>query len=186
MGGVYLNYTVSFPFEKPSIFLMETTNMGLFTSLLPTESERNLQIGFIDEGMRLYGIEAVLIDVDSVSFYADNQKLSGREKHIHILFQNHPDRRLLANMQFNHIEKNEQPVVVFIPFQFGGVHIDVVKDQVLVIGSDNWIIRSVNSTYFTGLWYVCHVVPFMREEDRPRDTARHKSQFFNPGEDEFE
>ena len=65
--------------------------MGLFTSLLPTESERNLQIGFIDEGMRLYGIEAVLIDVDSVSFYADNQKLSGREKHIHILFQNHPD-----------------------------------------------------------------------------------------------
>ena len=56
----------------------------------------------------------------------------------------------------------------------------------LIIGSDNWIIRSVNSTYFTGLWYVCHVVPFMREEDRPRDTARHKSQFFNPGEDEFE
>lgn len=160
--------------------------MGLFTSLLPTESERNLQIGFIDEGMRLYGIEAVLIDVDSVSFYSDNHKLSGREKHIHLLFQDHPNRRLLANLQFNHIERNESAIIVFIPFQFGGVRLDIVKDQVLVIGEDNWIIKAVNCTYFTGLWYVCHVVPFMMEEDRPRDKSRHKSQFFNPGEVEFE
>lgn len=159
--------------------------MGLFTSLLPTESERQLQINLIDEAMRLYGIEAVLIDVDSVSMYADNHKLSGREKHIHILFQEHPDRKLLANLQWHHIEKNEQAIVVFIPFQFGNVKMTVVKDQVLCVGSDDWRITEVNSKYLTGLWYVCRVVPFIQEEDRPRDSHRHRSQFFNPCEDEF-
>ena len=41
--------------------------MGMFTSLLPTENERQLQINLIDEAMRLYGFEAVLIDVLTIS-----------------------------------------------------------------------------------------------------------------------
>ena len=159
--------------------------MGMFTSLLPTENERQLQINLIDEAMRLYGFEAVLIDVDSVSMYADNHKLSRREYHIHVLFNSHPDRRLLANLRFNHLEKNDSPIVVYIPFQFGDRKLNIVKDQVLCINDDDWRITAVNDTYLIGLWYVCTVVPFIREEERPREKARHQTQFFNPGEVEF-
>ena len=74
---------------------------------------------------------------------------------------------------------------MYIPFQFGDRKLNIVKDQVLCINDDDWRITAVNDTYLIGLWYVCTVVPFIREEERPREKARHQTQFFNPGEVEF-
>ena len=45
-------------------------------SLLPTPNENRLMLMMIDEAMRLYGFQCLLIDIKDINMYLDDRDLS--------------------------------------------------------------------------------------------------------------
>lgn len=149
-------------------------------SLLPTENENRLMLTMIDEAMRLFGFQCLLIDYKDINMYMDDRTLSHAFDY-RILMQEYIDKRLLANLSWQHIDKQEAGQVAFMPIQWGGRHFSVVEHMVIeLFNKELWQIAEVNRTYLVGLWYVVRLVPYVPEKDRPREEKQMKSNFFDP------
>lgn len=149
-------------------------------SLLPTENEHRLMLMMIDEAMRLFGFQCLLIDIKDVNMYLDDQTLSNAFDY-RILLQEYIDKRILANLSWQNIEKQQPGQVAFAPIQWGGNHFSVVEHMVIkLFNGDLWQVAEVNKTYLVGLWYVIRMVPYVPEKDRPRDEQQMKSNFLDP------
>ena len=150
------------------------------TSLLPSENENKLMLTMIDEAMRLFGFQCLLIDIKDINMYLDDRTLSHAFDY-RILLQEYIDKRILANLSWQNIEKQEQGQVAFAPIQWGGNHFSVVEKQVLkLFNGDLWQVAEVNRSYLVGIWYVIRIVPYVPEKDRPREEKQMKSQFVDP------
>lgn len=149
-------------------------------SLLPTENEHRLMLMMIDEAMRLFGFQCLLIDIKDINMYLDDQTLSHAFDY-RILIQEYIDKRILANLSWQNIEKQQPGQVAFAPIQWGGNHFSVVEHMVIkLFNGDLWQVAEVNKTYLVGLWYVIRMVPYVPEKDRPRDEQQMKSNFLDP------
>ena len=49
--------------------------MNNTVSLLPSENENHLMVTMIDEAMRLYGFQCLLIDIKDINMYLDDRTL---------------------------------------------------------------------------------------------------------------
>lgn len=149
-------------------------------SLLPSDNEYNLQLIMIDEAMRLYGFQCLLIDFKDINMYLDNQTLSHAYDY-RILLQEYIDKKILANLSWQNTEKQQQGQVAFAPIQWGGRHFSIVDHQVIkLFNGDLWEVSEVNKTYLVGLWYVIKIVPYVPEKDRERESRQMKSNFVDP------
>lgn len=149
-------------------------------SLLPSDNEYNLQLIMIDEAMRLYGFQCLLIDFKDINMYLDNQSLSHAYDY-RILLQEYIDKKILANLSWQNTEKQQQGQVAFAPIQWGGRHFSIVDHQVIkLFNGDLWEVAEVNKTYLVGLWYVIKIVPYVPEKDRERESRQMKSNFVDP------
>ena len=147
-------------------------------SLLPSDNEYNLQLIMIDEAMRLYGFQCLLIDFKDINMYLDNQSLSHAYDY-RILLQEYIDKKILANLSWQNTEK--QLDLAFAPIQWGGRHFSIVDHQVIkLFNGDLWEVAEVNKTYLVGLWYVIKIVPYVPEKDRERESRQMKSNFVDP------
>jgi hypothetical protein len=149
-------------------------------SLLPTPNENRLMLMMIDEAMRLYGFQCLLIDIKDINMYLDDRDLSHAFDY-RILMQDYIDKKILANLSWQNIEKQQQGQVAFVPIQWGGRHFSVVEKMVIkLFNGDLWQVAEVNRTYLVGLWYVIKMVPYVPEKDRPREEKQMKSNFVDP------
>lgn len=149
-------------------------------SLLPSNNENQLMLTMIDEAMRLFGFQCLLIDYKDINMYLDDQTLSNAFDY-RILLQEYIDKKILANLSWQHIEKQQQGQVAFAPIQWGGRHFSVVEHMVIkLFNGDLWEVAEVNRTYLVGLWYVVRLVPYVPEKDRPREEKQMKSNYFDP------
>lgn len=149
-------------------------------SLLPSENENRLMLTMIDEAMRLYGFQCILIDIKDINMYLDDRSLSHAYDY-RVLLQDYIDKRILANLSWQHIESKEAGQVMFAPIQWGGVRFSLVENQVIkLFNGDLWQIKEINKSYLVGLWYVIKVVPYVPEKDRSREEQQMKSQFLDP------
>ena len=149
-------------------------------SLLPSNNETHLMLTMIDEAMRLVGLQCLLIDYKDINLYLDDQTLEHAFDY-RILLQDYVDKKLVANLKWQNIEKQEQGQVAFAPIQWGGRHFSVVEHMVLKLyNGDLWEVAEVNRTYLVGLWYIIKIVPYVPEKDRPREEKQMKSQYFDP------
>ena len=149
-------------------------------SLLPSNNENQLMLTMIDEAMRLFGFQCLLIDYKDINMYLDDQTLSNAFDY-RILLQEYIDKKILANLSWQHIEKQQQGQVAFAPIQWGGRHFSVVEHMVIkLFNGDLWEVAEVNRTYLVGLWYVVRLVPYVPEKDRLREEKQMKSNYFDP------
>jgi hypothetical protein len=149
-------------------------------SLLPSNNETHLMLTMIDEAMRLYGLQCLLIDYKDINLYMDDQTLSHAYDY-RILLQDYVDKKIVANLRWQNIEKQEQGQVAFAPIQWGGRHFSVIEHQVIKLyNGDLWEIAEVNRAYLVGIWYVIKIVPYVPEKDRPREEKQMKSQYVDP------
>jgi len=149
-------------------------------SLLPSNNENQLMLTMIDEAMRLFGFQCLLIDYKDINMYLDDQTLSNAFDY-RILLQEYIDKKILANLSWQHIEKQQQGQVAFAPIQWGGRHFSVVEHMIIkLFNGDLWEVAEVNRTYLVGLWYVVRLVPYVPEKDRPREEKQMKSNYFDP------
>lgn len=154
--------------------------MNNTVSLLPSNNEYNLQLSMIDESMRLLGFQCMLIDIKDINMYLDDRTLSHAFDY-RILLQEYIDKKILANLSWQNIEKQQQGQVAFAPIQWGGRHFSIVENMVIkLFNGDLWQVKEVNRTYLVGLWYIIKIVPYVPEKDRPREEKQMKSQFFDP------
>lgn len=149
-------------------------------SLLPSDNENHLMLTMIDEAMRLFGFQCLLIDYKDINIYLDDQTLSHAFDY-RILLQEYIDKKILANLSWQNVEKQQPGQVAFCPIQWGGRHFSVVEHMVIkLFNGDLWEVGEVNRSYLVGLWYVVKLVPYVPEKDRPREEKQMKSNFFDP------
>lgn len=149
-------------------------------SLLPSNNENKLMLSMIDEAMRLFGFQCLLIDYKNINMYLDNQKLDHAFDY-RILLQEYIDKKILANLTWQNTEKQQNGQVAFAPIQWGGNHFSVVEHMVIkLFNGDLWEIAEVNRTYLVGLWYVIKMVPYVPEKDRPREEKQMKTEYVHP------
>lgn len=149
-------------------------------SLLPTNNENQLMLTMIDEAMRLFGFQCLLIDIKDINMYLDDQTLEHAFDY-RILLQEYIDKKILANLSWQNVEKQQQGQVIFAPIQWGGRHFSIVEHMVIkLFNGDLWQVAEVNRTYLVGLWYVVRIVPYIPEKDRPREEKQMKSNFIDP------
>lgn len=150
------------------------------TSLLPSNNENSLMLTMIDESMRLYGFQCILIDYKDLNLYEDNRELTHSYDY-RILLQDYIDKRILANLSWQHIEKGEQGQVAFCPIQWGGKKFSLVEQMVIrLFNGDLWQIKEINRAYLVGLWFIVKLVPYVPEKNRPREEKQMKTQFLDP------
>lgn len=137
-------------------------------SLLPTVGEHSLVLSFIDEALRLFGLPARLYSPDSVSMYEDNVQVSSFVD-IAVLLGDYVDRKLLADLRWNHMEAGQDSLECFLPVRYGDRDISVVEDMVLEFRDSRFRVVEVNRSYLVGLWYIARLVPYVTEPDREVD-----------------
>lgn len=154
-------------------------------SLLPTSREWDLQLSFIDEAMRLYGIQCKIYMLKNITMYQDSPTINENYNEVNILFEEYISKRLLANLTWQNKEVDQEGTVVFIPRKYGGREVNIVRDIILEIyNGDRYRVMEVNKQYIVGLWYITKVVPFTEEEDR--EEVGQKSAFFRSDREEVE
>lgn len=154
-------------------------------SLLPSSREWDLQLSFIDEAVRLYGIQCKIFMLKKITMYQDSPTLNMNYNEVRVLFEEYVSKRLLANLTWQNKEVDQEGTVVFIPRKYGGQEVNIVRDLILEIyNGDRYRIMEVNKKYIVGLWYIVKVVPFTDEPDRKE--VGQLSSFFRSDREEVE
>lgn len=134
-------------------------------SLLPSEQEQLFIANSIQEAVELYGQNVTLFPRKSYSKYLDNNLLSEGTS-LKVLLQTNPQRKLLNNLGWFKEDKNDQQLILFIPYKING-SVLVLKLGDVLLFEDNMCleIKRVNRDYLYGLWNIVSAVSY--EKDNP-------------------
>lgn len=155
-------------------------------SLLLSDKEQCLYKNFIDEAMRLYGIDCTVYDVESMNLYLDDRTLSSGLPY-KILLQDYVDTRLLANLKWSTVDANRESIMALMPIQYNNKNYSLREFNVIEIcNGDKYQIREVNKTYLIGLWYVVKLITYREEDNRPRETNQMKTNYLKTDREEIE
>ena len=155
-------------------------------SLLLSDKEQCLYKNFIDEAMRLYGIDCTIYDVNSMNMYLDDRTLSSGKPY-KILLQDYVDTRLLANLRWSTVDANRESIMALMPIQYNSKNYNLREFNVIEIcNGDKYQIREVNKTYLIGLWYVVKLITYREEDNRPREVKQMKTNFLRTDREEIE
>lgn len=157
-------------------------------SLLPSGKENKLVLNFIDEAMRLFGIDCKLYDVSSMNMYLDDRILS-ECKFYKLLLQDYVDTRLLSNLKWSTVDFNKESIMALMPLQYNNQKFCLREFNVIELkDGTKYQIREVNSTYLVGVWYVVKLIAYNDEPNRPRADKHMKSNYLSTVRDreEFE
>lgn len=157
-------------------------------SLLPSGKENKLVLNFIDEAMRLFGIDCKLYDVSSMNMYLDDRILS-ECKFYKLLLQDYVDTRLLSNLKWSTVDFNKESIMALMPLQYNNQKFCLREFNVIELkDGTKYQIREVNSTYLVGVWYVVKLIAYNDEPNRPRADKQMKSNYLSTVRDreEFE
>ena len=129
-------------------------------SLLPSGKENKLVLNFIDEAMRLFGIDCKLYDVSSMNMYLDDRILS-ECKFYKLLLQDYVDTRLLSNLKWSTVDFNKESIMALMPLQYNNQKFCLREFNVIELkDGTKYQIREVNSTYLVGVWYVVKLIAY--------------------------
>lgn len=155
-------------------------------SLLLSDKEQCLYKNFIDEAMRLYGIDCTVYDVHTMNVYLDDRTLSSGLPY-KILLQDYVDTRLLANLKWSTVDANRESIMALMPIQYNNKNYSLREFNVIEIcNGDKYQIREVNKTYLIGLWYVVKLITYREEDNRPRETNQMKTNYLKTDREEIE
>lgn len=155
-------------------------------SLLLSDKEQCLYKNFIDEAMRLYGIDCFIYDVNTMNMYLDDRTLSSGLPY-KILLQDYVDTRLLANLKWSTVDANRESIMALMPIQYNNKNYSLREFNVIEIcNGDKYQIREVNKTYLIGLWYVVKLITYREENNRPRETNQMKTNYLKTDREEIE
>ena len=155
-------------------------------SLLLSDKEQCLYKNFIDEAMRLYGIDCKVYDVNTMNMYLDDRTLSSGLPY-KILLQDYVDTRLLANLKWSTVDANRESIMALMPIQYNNKNYSLREFNVIEIcNGDKYQIREVNKTYLIGLWYVVKLITYREEDNRPRETNQMKTNYLKTDREEIE
>lgn len=157
-------------------------------SLLPTKDEVNMMLSSYDEAIQLYGIEAKLINIETINLYLDDRTLTNYYLPYKLLLQEYIDRRILNNLVWLNNEKGENYIVAFMPIVYLGNRYNIRVHQVVELyNSDLWQIAEISRSYLVGICYVVKLVPYVQEENRRKEEDQMKSNYTkNPLITEYE
>ena len=157
-------------------------------SLLPTKDEVNMMLSSYDEAIQLYGIEAKLINIETINLYLDDRTLTNYYLPYKLLLQEYIDKRILNNLVWLNNEKGENYIVAFMPIVYLGNRYNIRVHQVVEIyNSDLWQIAEISRSYLVGICYVVKLVPYVQEENRRKEEDQMKSNYTkNPLITEYE
>ena len=157
-------------------------------SLLPTKDEVNMMLSSYDEAIQLYGIEAKLINIETINLYLDDRTLTNYYLPYKLLLQEYIDKRILNNLVWLNNEKGENFIVAFMPIVYLGNRYNIRVHQVVEIyNSDLWQIAEISRSYLVGICYVVKLVPYVQEENRRKEEDQMKSNYTkNPLITEYE
>lgn len=157
-------------------------------SLLPTKDEINMMLNTYDEAIQLYGIEAKLINLEEINLYLDDRTLSKYYLPYKVLLQDYIDKKVLNNLVWLNNEKGENSIVAFMPIVYlGNRHNLCVHQVVELYNGDLWQISEISRSYLVGICYVVKLVPYIQEENRPKENDQMKSNYVvNPLVKEYE
>ena len=147
-------------------------------SLLPTKDEVNMMLSSYDEAIQLYGIEAKLINIETINLYLDDRTLTNYYLPYKLLLQEYIDKRILNNLVWLNNEKGENYIVAFMPIVYLGNRYNIRVHQVVEIyNSDLWQIAEISRSYLVGICYVVKLVPYVQEENRRKEEDQMKSNY---------
>lgn len=157
-------------------------------SLLPTKDEVNMMLSSYDEAIQLYGIEAKLINIETINLYLDDRTLTNYYLPYKLLLQEYIDKRILNNLVWLNNEKGENYIVAFMPIVYLGNRYNIRVHQVVELyNSDLWQIAEISRSYLVGICYVVKLVPYVQEENRRKEEDQMKSNYTkNPLITEYE
>ena len=157
-------------------------------SLLPTKDEVNMMLSSYDEAIQLYGIEAKLINIETINLYLDDRTLTNYYLPYKLLLQEYIDKRILNNLVWLNNEKGENYIVAFMPIVYLGNRYNIRVHQVVEIyNSDLWQIAEISRSDLVGICYVVKLVPYVQEENRRKEEDQMKSNYTkNPLITEYE
>lgn len=155
-------------------------------SLLLSDKEQCLYKNFIDEAMRLYGIDCFIYDVKEMNMYLDDRTLANGVPY-KILLQDYVDTRLLSNLKWSTVDANRESIMALMPIQYNNKNYSLREFNVIEIcNGDKYQIREVNKTYLIGLWYVVKLITYREENNRPRETNQMKTNYLKTDREEIE
>lgn len=134
-------------------------------SLLPSEQEQLFISESINEAVDLYGQEVTLFPRVIYSKYLDNVTLD-QGTSLKVLLQTNPQRKLLNNLGWFKEDKEDQQMILFIPFKINGSLLHLKLGDVILFKDRMCLeIKKVNRNYLYGLWNIVAAVPY--EKDNP-------------------
>lgn len=155
-------------------------------SLLLSEKENKLVKSFIDEAMRLFGIDCTIYDISSANMYLDDRVLT-TGKPYKVLLQDYVDKRLLSNLRWSTIDADTESFMAFMPIQYCGKEFNLREFNVVKLyNGDLYQIREVNSAYLLNTWYVVKLITYKDEENRPREEQQMKTNYLATMREELE
>lgn len=134
-------------------------------SLLPSEQEQLFLADSINEALELFGQNVTLFPRAIYSKYLDNITLA-KGTTLKVLLQTNPQRKLLNNLGWFKEDKEDQQLILFVPYKING-NLLVFKLGDVFLFEDNMSleIKRVNRNYLYGLWNIVSAVPY--EKDNP-------------------
>lgn len=134
-------------------------------SLLPSEQEQLFISNSINEAVDLYGQCVTLFPRVIYSKYLDNITLD-KGTSLKVLLQTNPQRKLLNNLGWFKEDKNEQQMILFVPYKINGLLIELKLGDVFLFEDKMCLeIKRVNRNYLYGLWNIVAAVQY--EKDNP-------------------
>lgn len=155
-------------------------------SLLLSDKEQCVMKNLIDESMRLFGIDCMVYDINTMNMYLDDRTLK-EGKHYKLLLQEYVDTRLLANLKWSTIDANRESIMALMPVQYNHKDFNLREFNVIKLcNGDMYQIREVNKTYLIGLWYVVKLITYKEEDNRPREEKEMKTNYLLTDKEEIE
>ena len=135
------------------------------TSLLPSEQEQTFIANSIQEAVDLFGQNVTLFPRAIYSKYLDNITLA-KGTSLKVLLQTNPQRKLLNNLGWFKEDKEDQQLLLFIPYKINGEILVLKLGDVLLFEDKMCLeIKRVNRNYLYGLWNIVGAVQY--EKDNP-------------------
>ena len=147
-----------------------------------------MMLNTYDEAIQLYGIEAKLINIEEINLYLDDRTLSKYHLPYKVLLQDYIDKKILNNLVWLNNERSDSSIVAFMPIVYLGNRYKLCVHQVLELyNGDLWQISEISRSYLVGICYVVKLIPYIQEENRPKEKDQMKSNYnINPLVKEYE
>lgn len=134
-------------------------------SLLPSPQEIEFISDSIYEALDFYGQNVTLFPREIYSKYLDNITLE-KGTSLKVLLQTNPQRKLLNNLGWFKEDKEDQKLLIFLPYKVNGQLLVFKHGDVLLFEDKMCLqITRINRDYLYGLWNIASAVSY--EKDNP-------------------